>query len=441
MQNLPDYIEWFRYSSSYINAHRKKVFVVLLPGEALEHPNFNNIVHDITLLNSLGVKLVLVHGSRPQITASLADAGLSSAYHKGLRITDAQSLQVIKRVIGALSIDIEALFSMGLSNSPMHGADITLARGNYVTARPLGVLDGIDHALTGVVRKVNVAAIRQHLEAHNIVLLNNLGYSPTGEVFNLSAEEVATEVAVALNAEKLILFIPQRGIVDDSGAMVSTLSPASAQHVLDTVSAKQENNANGIAQALSAALKACSKSVPRSHLISFAHNGALIEELFTRDGSGTLVSKENFEVLRRASIDDVGGLLELIKPLEDAGVLVHRSRELLEAEIGFFFVIEREGMIIACAALYPLDDTSGEIACIAINKDYQESGRGRNLLAALEAEAKRAGMTRVIVLTTQTTHWFLEKGFTPIAISDLPEKKKRMYNYQRNSKALAKSLN
>ena len=237
------------------------------------------------------------------------------------------------------------------------------------------------------------------------------------------------------------MFIPQTGILDGDGEMVSTLSPTSAQDVLNAVTSKQENTANGVAQALTAALKACSKNVPRSHLISFEHNGALIEELFTRDGSGTLVSKENFEVLRRATIEDVGGLLELITPLEDAGVLVHRSRELLEAEIGFFFVIEREGMIIACAALYPMDEHCGEIACIAIHKDYQDTGRGQDLLTALEAHAKRSGMSRVIVLTTQTTHWFLEKGFTPIAISELPEKKQKMYNFQRNSKALSKALN
>jgi amino-acid N-acetyltransferase len=441
MQNLPEYIDWFRYSSSYINAHRNKVFVVLLPGEALEHPNFSNIVHDINLLNSLGVKLVLVHGSRPQINSALDAAKIDTTYHKGLRITDADSLQLIKQVVGSLSIDVEAVFSMGLSNSPMHGADITVARGNYITARPLGVLDGVDHALTGVVRKVNAAAIEQHLLAHNIVLISNLGYSPTGEVFNLSAEDVATEVAIALRAEKLIMFIPQTGILDGNGEMVSTLSPASAQDVLNAVTSKQENTANGVAQALTAALKACSKNVPRSHLISFEHNGALIEELFTRAGSGTLVSKETFEVLRRATIEDVGGLLDLITPLEDAGVLVHRSRELLEAEIGFFFVIEREGMIIACAALYPMDAHCGEIACIAIHRDYQNTGRGQDLLTALEAHAKRSGMSRVIVLTTQTTHWFLEKGFTPIAISELPEKKQKLYNYQRNSKALSKTLN
>ncbi len=440
MKNLPQYIDWFRNSSSYINAHRKKVFVMLLPGEAIAHSNFNNIVHDITLLHSLGVKLVLVHGARPQINAALEGAGIESTYHKGLRITDAISLQIIKQIVGALSIDIEALFSMGLANSPMHGADIKLARGNFITARPLGVLDGIDHALTGVVRKINAKAIMQHLNHNNIVLVSNLGLSTTGEVFNLSPEEVATETAIALNAEKLIVFIPQAGIMDSAGEMVSALSPASAQEVLARVESQPENKANGVAQALAAAVKACRQHVHRSHLISFQQNGALIEELFTRDGCGTLVSKDTFEQLRRASIDDVGGILELITPLEEAGVLVHRSRELLEAEIDFFFVIEREGMIIACAALYPLDATCGEIACIAIHRDYQANGRGEHLLSALEEQARRIGLTHVIVLTTQTTHWFMEKGFQPIAVSELPEKKQKMYNYQRNSKALKKAL-
>jgi len=441
MKHLPEYIDWFRHSSSYINAHRKKVFVILLPGEAIAHDNFNNIVHDITLLHSLGVKLVLVHGARPQINAALESAGMESSYHKGLRITDAISLQLIKQIIGALSIDIEALFSMGLANSPMHGADIKLARGNFIIARPLGVLDGVDHALTGVIRKINATAIQQHIDRNNIVLINNLGYSPTGEVFNLSLEEVATETAIALNADKLILFIPQPGIFDGNGHMVSTLSPASAQDVYGSVESNQENKANGVAQALGAAIKACRYNVHRSHLISFEKNGALVKELFTRDGCGTLVSKDSPEQLRRASIDDVGGILELIEPLELAGVLVHRSRELLEAEIDYFFVIAREGMIIACAALYPLDESTGEIACIAIHKDYQDSGRGEHLLTALEAHARRSGLNRVVVLTTQTTHWFMEKGFLPIAVADLPERKQKMYNYQRNSKALCKSLN
>jgi amino-acid N-acetyltransferase len=440
MENLPQYIDWFRHSSSYINAHRKKVFVVMLPGEALSHDNWYNIVHDITLLHSLGVKLVLVHGARTQISSALETAGIQSKYHKGLRITDAKSLPLIKQIIGALSIDIEALFSMGIANSPMHGADIKLARGNFIVARPLGVLDGVDHHLTGVVRKVNATAIQQHLDRNNIVLISNLGYSPTGEVFNLSPEEVATETAIALQAEKLIMFIPEIGIVDADGDLISTLSPSSAQDILGTTKSEHTDESNSTALALSSALKACRQNVHRTHLISYEKNGALLEELFTPGGCGTLVSKDTFEHLRPACIDDVGGILELIEPLEEAGVLVHRSRELLEAEIDCFVIIEFEGMIIACAALYPLDEHCAEMACIAIHKSYQGNGRGERLLEALELKAKKQGLTQVIVLSTQTTHWFQEKGFVPIAVSELPERKQKMYNFQRNSKALRKSL-
>ncbi|MEX2333630.1 MAG: amino-acid N-acetyltransferase [Pseudohongiella sp.] len=437
---MAQYIDWFRHSSSYINAHRKKVFVVLLTGEAIAHENFSNIVHDITLLHSLGVKLVLVHGARPQINQALDSAGLALRYHNALRVTDADCLHAIKQVVGGMSIDIEAQFSMGLANSPMHGADIKVSRGNFITARPLGIIDGVDFSLTGVVRKVNAIAIQQHLDKNSIVLLSNLGYSPTGEVFNLSAEEVATEVAIAMQADKLILFAPQRGVMDEHNHLISTLSPTAAAALLATISDDHEQARNGVRESLAAAIKASGKTVHRCHLINFADNGALIEELFTRDGNGTLVSRDHFELLRQATIDDVGGILELIAPLEAAGVLVHRSRELLEAEIDYFKVIEMEGTIIACAAIYPLDEDSGEIACIAIHKDYQETGRGDHLLRALEKEARKQGMSKVIVLTTQTAHWFLERGFTLIEITDLPIKKQEMYNYQRNSKAFRKIL-
>lgn len=435
MEDLPAYIDWFRNSSSYINAHRKKVFVVLLPGEALAHPNFNNTLHDLVLLHSLGVRLVLVHGARPQIDNALQAAGIDKNYHRGLRITGADSLQLIKQTIGSLSIDLEAQLSMGLINSPMHGADIRTSRGNYVTARPLGVIDGIDYGLTGVVRKINAHGIQEHLDEHSIALVSNLGYSPTGEVFNLSAEEVATEIAIAIRADKLILFGEEQGISDTEGMLQSTLTPRTAEELLPALADRPATAAT-----LRAAIKACHYHITRCHLISYAHNGALIEELFTRDGSGTLISKERFEQLRSANIDDVGGILELIKPLEDAGVLVHRSRELLESEIQYFKVIEVEGMIVACAALYPLDENSGEISCIAIHKDYQADGRGEHLLTALEKQARQQGLSRVIVLTTQTAHWFIEHAFQEISITDLPVHKQAMYNYQRNSKAFCKLL-
>lgn len=439
-QDIQQYIEWFRYSSAYINAHRNKVFVILITGEALADPNFPNIVYDISLLNSLGVKLVLVHGARPQISEALQQAGIDSRYHRKLRISDPASLVVIKETVGRLSIDIEAQFSLGLINSPMHGASIRLCRGNFITARPFGIHDGVDFHNTGLVRKVQRDAIERQLTQGNIVLLSNLGYSPTGEVFNLSAEQVAMETAIALQADKLILFIPGQGVLDADGTLINSLSPADARAYLQQHEETQDARQKVTNGALLAAVKASEGKVNRVHLISHQRNGALLQELFTREGNGTLVSNDSFEQLRQASIEDVGGILELIKPLEQAGTLVHRSRELLETEVSNFKVIAWEGMLIACAALYPMENASGEIACIAIHPDYQKRGLGKRLLVSLEQEARTRGLQRVFILTTAATHWFLENGFKDSSVDELPQSKKQLYNFQRNSKVLVKPL-
>ena len=440
------YVNWFRHSSPYINAYRGKVFVILLPGEALAHDNFWNIAHDITLLNSLGVRLVLVHGARPQIGKALQQAGIETELldkvtgqlHSSVRVTDADTLEIIKQVVGKLRIDIEAAFSMGLVNSPMHGADITLTSGNFVMAKPFGIQNGIDYGLTGEVRKVETDAIRKQLDIGNIVLMSNLGYSATGEVFSMTVEEVASAVAIALKADKLLIYGNEAGILDKDGERISKMSAEEAQALI-----REKISANGIDEELrnlEVGVKACSATVKRSQVISYEDDGALLVELFTRDGIGTLITQEMYEQLRQASINDVGGILELIEPLEEAGILVHRSRELLESEIERFFVIEREGMIIACGALYPQDDKSGELACLATHPQYQNGGRAEHLLEQIENSAKKQGLTNLFVLTTKSPHWFLERGFALSNVEALPETKKALYNYQRNSKVFLKTL-
>lgn len=432
-------IEWFRASTSYINTHRGKVFVVLLSGEALADKNLSNVVYDLTLLHSLGVKLVLVHGARPQISAALQASGRDSSYHRNIRITEADCIETVTRVVGGESARLEALFSMGISNSPMQGSDIRLCRGNFVTAKPVGIHDGIDYQYTGKVRRIRANAIRQQLEQNNIVLLSNLGYSLTGEVFNLSAEEVATEAAIELQAEKLILMVPQAGVLDDDGQLVSSLSEGDAKFYADKL-AQLDEEAQCISRALDACLRAYSKKVHRSHLISFRENGALIRELFTRQGNGSLISSDGFDNLRAATIHDVAGILKLIKPLEENGSLVQRSRELLETEIGNFKIVELEDSVIACAALYPINEDFAEIACIAIDSSFQKHGYGDQLLNSLESQAKKDGIKTVFVLTTVASHWFLGKGFQEAALSDLPEQRQALYNYQRKSKVLVKRL-
>jgi len=432
-------IDWFRASTSYINTHRGKVFVVLLSGEALTDKNLPNVVYDLTLLHSLGVKLVLVHGARPQISAALENDGKHSSYHRNIRITEAECIETVARVVGGESARLEALFSMGISNSPMRNSDVRFCRGNFVTAKPIGIHDGVDYQYTGKVRKIRATAIQQQLEQNNIVLLSNLGYSLTGEIFNLSAEEVATEAAVALQAEKLILMVPCPGVLDDDGSLVASLSEEDAKFYADKL-ANIDEESQCISRALTACLRAYSNKVHRSHLISFKENGALIRELFTRQGSGTLISSDSFENLRAATIEDVAGILKLIRPLEENGSLVERSRELLETEIDNFKIVELEDSVIACAALYPLGEDFAEIACIAIDSGFQKNGYGDRLLSSLESQAKTAGIRTIFVLTTMASHWFLGKGFVEAELSDLPEQRQELYNYQRKSKVLLKKL-
>jgi amino-acid N-acetyltransferase len=395
------------------------------------------VIHDIAMLQSLGVRLVLVHGARPQIEQRLRARGLAFRYEAGLRVTDADALSAVKEAAGCLRVEIEALLSMGLANTPMSGARIRVASGNHVIARPLGVRGGVDYQHTGEVRRVDADGIRRRLENAEVVLLSPLGYSPTGEVFNLSAEDVATATAIALKADKLIFLTETPGIRDGRRRPVSQLTAEQAQAWLD---GRRKLEAE-TAQHLRSAVHACRQGVGRVHLIERNVDGALLLELYTRDGVGTLVTGETYERLRRATIDDVGGILELIQPMEAEGILVRRSREQLELEIDRFSVIERDGVVLGCAAFYPFPAESlGELACLAIHPDYRTAGRGDRLLEFVETEAATLGIGRLFVLTTRTAHWFRERGFQPGDIRNLPLRRRELYNYQRNSKVFIKEL-
>lgn len=428
-------VKWFRNSAPYINAHRGKTFVLMFGGEAVADSNFANIIHDIALLNSLGVKLVLVHGARPQIEERLALRNIGSRIKNDLRITNSETLSCVRDAAGSLRAQIEALLTMGLANSPMHGAHIRVCSGNMVIAKPIGVQEGVDFEHTGVVRRIDTQGIKTQLADGSIVLLSPMGYSPTGEVFNLSAENVATETAVALQADKLIVFSQQAGLLDPSDTLLRSTNISTVKEYLAATSDPH------CKRAMRAIIHSGEKGVNRCHWISFQEDGALLQELFTRDGAGTLVAQNDYEQLRTASIDDVGGILELIQPLEEQGILVKRSRELLETEIEQFTVIERDGMILACAALYTYpDECCGEIACVATHPDYRGGERGERVLSALKTQAKQQGLTTLFVLTTITAHWFQEQGFCKAHLDALPSQKKQFYNYQRGSKVFTLTL-
>jgi amino-acid N-acetyltransferase len=435
------FVQWFRTATPYIHKFRGKTFVIAFGGEVVSEGQFVALAHDLNLLNSLGVRLVLVHGARPQIEEELTERGAEIRYVNGLRVTDEAALKCVKEAAGTVRVEIEALLSMGLANSPMAGADIRVGSGNFVTAKPMGVRTGIDLMHTGEVRKIDATGIRRRLDQNDMVLLSPLGYSPTGEVFNLSLEDVATATAVALDADKLIFLINTNGLTDESGELLRSLTTQEAEAALTRPMELALDQLEDVDFFLPCAVRACRNGVSRVHLISRHVDGGLLQELFTHEGIGTMVAEDMLETLRPATIDDVGGLLALIEPLETEGTLVRRSRERLEMEIDRFTVLEYDGLIIGCAALYPFpEEQAAELACMAVNRDYRGAGRGEALLEYMQIEALRKGFGKLFVLTTRTAHWFVERGFTEAGVETLPKAKQGLYNYQRRSKVFVKTL-
>lgn len=418
--------------------------VIMLGGEAVADHNFSNIISDLALLHSLGVKIVLVHGARPQISAILQQNQHNTPYHKGIRVTDEEALNYVMQASGQLQLSITAQLSMSLSNTPMAGTQLNVVSGNFIISQPLGVDDGVDYCHSGRIRRIDVEGINRMLDQGSIVLLGPIASSVTGESFNLLSEEVATQVAIKLKADKLIGFCSEQGIIDEAGNAVAELFPREAEQILNKIEQDIDNssdNSSGTLRFLRAAISACHAGVPRSHLVSYKMDGALVQELFSLDGIGTQVVQASAEQVRQADIDDIGGILDLIRPLEEQGVLVRRSREQLEQEIPQFTIIEKDGLIIGCAALYPYpEEKMAEMACVAIHPEYRDGNRGLLLLNHMRLQSKAQGIQQIFVLTTHSLHWFREQGFHEMDVRFLPSHKQNLYNYQRKSKILSLEL-
>lgn len=431
------FVEWFRAAAPYIHAFRGKTFVVAVGGEVVADGRFVALSHDLNLLAALGVRIVLAFGVRAQVEALMHERKLKPKYRDGVRITDAAALKCLKEAVGSVRAEIEASLSTGLPNSPMAGADIRVTSGNFVTAKPLGVIEGTDMLHTGEVRKIDTAGIVAALGAGAIVLLPPLGYSATGETFNVTVENVAARAAIALNADKLLFLVDTVGVERARGGLIRELRVDEGERLLR----RARNVAEDIHLYLPHALEACRAGVRRVHLVNRHLDGALMLELFTRDGVGTMVVRDALDHLRDATIDDVGGVLALIAPLEEDGTLVKRGRELLEMEIDRFSVVEHDGLIVGCAALYPYPEAkAAELACLAVNPDFRDAGYGADLVEVIEDKARERGIERLFVLTTRAAHWFIERGFSEAPVDALPANKREMYNWQRRSKVLIKSL-
>ena len=448
-----DFVTWFRSAAPWIHAFRGKTFVIAFGGEIVESGSIESLTQDVNLLVSLGIRVVIVCGSRPQIDAALAARGLSTDFAHGLRVTHPRAMDCVKEAVGRLRIEFEQRFSFGLPNTPMAQSEgVRLISGSLLTARPVGVIDGVDFQFSGNVRDVDAETIHHALNNGDIVLLTPIGYSPTGEAFNLLMEDVAASVAVALDAEKLLFLIDANGLPPLPGAKTKRaraqeisreLSAAEAEMLLKSAAQSPElaGMSDDTMRALEAAVRASKGGVARTHLIPRDVDGAVLMELFSYGGIGTMITEAGLETLREASIDDVGGVLKLIEPLEADGTLVRRGREKLEAEISQFIVIEHDGVIAGCAALYPFaKEGSAEMACFVVDPAYRGRNYGEQLLARMESRARQMRVKRLFVLTTRTAHWFIEHAFVESTLDDLPEARQKLYNFQRQSKIFVKKL-
>ena len=440
------FVPWFRSVAPYIHMHRGKTFVVGIAGEAIAAGKLPSIAQDLALIQSMGVKVVLVHGFRPQVNEQLQAKGHEPRYSHGMRITDGVALDCAQEAAGQLRFEIEAAFSQGLPNTPMAGATVRVISGNFITARPVGILDGVDFQHSGLVRKVDVAGITQTLNAGSMVLISPFGFSPTGEAFNLTMEEVATSVAAALQADKLLF------LTEIAGIRMRALDPASEDNPIDTelplaaaeallADLPHTTDPSNVAFYLQHCVKACKAGVERSHILPFAVDGALLLEIYVHDGIGTMVVDEKLESLREATHEDVGGILQLIEPFENDGTLVKRDRNEIERDIGQYSVIEHDGVIFACAALHPYPEaTTGEMAALTVSPLSQGQGDGEKVLKRIEQRARNKGLKSIFVLTTRAMHWFLKRGFKQVDPDWLPEARKRKYNWDRKSLVLVKQL-
>jgi amino-acid N-acetyltransferase len=328
----------------------------------------------------------------------------------------------------------------------MAGSTVRVISGNFITARPVGIVDGVDFQHSGLVRKVDVDGIMRTLDMGAMVLLSPFGFSPTGEAFNLTMEEVATSVAAELQADKLIF------VTEIPGIRIQPNEPASEDNPIDTelplAAAKKllaespnPTQPTDLAFYLQHCVKACEEGVERSHILPFAVDGALLLEVYVHDGIGTMIVDEKLEELREATSDDVGGILQLIEPFEKDGTLVKRDRTEIERDIDHYTIIDHDGVIFACAALYPYPEAkTAEMAALTVSPQSQGQGDGEKVLKRVEQRARAMGLKSIFVLTTRTMHWFIKRGFVQVDPDWLPEARKRKYNWDRKSLVLVKKL-
>lgn len=462
-----DFVSMFRRSTPYIKMHQGKTVVIHIASEVLEQGKlFDEIMDDIAVLALLGIRPVLFMGTRLQVDQRLQQKGIGLKYHGVYRISDEETMRVVQEVSQYWRARAEGALSRGRARSgPSGSVGVDVVSGNFFySAQPVGVRNGVDFGQTGEVRRVDTDKMNQHLKRGEIVLMTTLGYSASGEVFNCKTASVASRVAAALGASKLMFLTPAALVRRREGSRPTTLQSLRMGEARNLVHYYREASANpytlpaattpsaaatpaghlsngeidpasnpstGTPQdsdeytmtLLAQCVEALEKGVTRAHLIP-AFPGSLLQELYTTDGSGTLIARDLYEGIRLATPADVPGMLELIQPLKAKGILVPRRSDSLLCDVhaGFYYVCVRDTTILACSMLKRHSATKAEIGCLVVDERYRREGRGESMLSFLERTAVASGVQKLFLHATLRMQWFLERGFTEAPLEVMPRR-------------------
>ncbi|MBK9576110.1 MAG: amino-acid N-acetyltransferase [Fibrobacterota bacterium] len=428
-----------REALGYVARHRGEVFVIKLESGLVEASVFQSLMRDIASLHRMGIRVVVVPGSRRQIDAMLRTWEVESPMAGEVRVTTEEAMPFVTLA----AFDVCNRIMTHLAES---GANALI--GNWVKARGLGVLDGIDYLLTGSVQSLRTEILRQLMGQEFVPIVPNIGWNSAGRPYNVSSTQLAMELAVQLGASKLFFLCDERPEVGpdlvlpedvergDSG-MLSSLNLGQAEEFLDT-------NALRVSQPyrdyLRRALEACRKGVRRTHILDGQEDGALLREIFSQDGQGTMVFANEYDHIRRAEVRDVPDILRIQEPYVAQGVLLPRTAEQIEAKIGDYVVHEADGFIQGSAALHPFPDGSAEVAAVAVAEHVRRFGVGRKIVQFLLQKAVRMGYDKVFLLTTQTSDWFADLGFERGDLADLPQDKVSAYDIKRRSLVFVRTI-
>jgi len=445
--------EAFHYQSHFKDS--TMVFKIDFP--VTETPGFSYLMKDLALLAKTGFRIVIVPGARELIDAVLKQHEITSDYdtssygephdlREPTRITTAKAIPFVEMA----AFDVATRFMTCLS-----GSRVDAVIGNFVRARGLGVVNGIDMEHTGTVDKIYVDSISRVLELGMIPILPCIGWSPSGKPYNVPSDEIALEVSAALGTIKLFITSARSGICRDwfpipesietrDDGSISRLTPQEAEMLIETF-AKLPTNADDVktVQALREyrlALRALRAGVDRVHIIDGREEGAVLKELFSNLGAGTMVYTDEYESIRPLRSRNVPDILHLMEPFMQKGKLVRRTAEQIQERKDDYYVFEVDGSVRACGALHDWGEGQGEIAAVASDSRCAGMSLGRKIVEYLIEKARKKNMTRVFVLTICTHDWFESLGFSEIPVDSLPERKRQSYDMERKSKVFALQL-